>query len=140
LRHERREMNSDVCVPRILSFQGKDAMRKLLTSAIVLALLAPFAHAQSITPQIGGGIGQFDGGISRKAKGVFSPCNGGTRTTSGGNTIITFTSSGSLVCAASFAAQVLVVAGGAGASSGGGGAGGYCITVGTPTCGLVDGI
>jgi hypothetical protein len=38
-------------------------MRKLLTFLIALALLAPL-HAQSITPQIGGGIGQFDGGIS----------------------------------------------------------------------------
>lgn len=67
------------------------------------------------------------------------PCTGGTRTTSGGNTIITFTSSGSLVCPAGFTAQVLAVGGGGGGTSGGGGAGGYCTTVGTPTCGLSSG-
>ena len=50
---------------------------------------------------------------------------GGTQTTVGGNTIITFTSSGTLTCAGSIPnASVLVVGGGGGGASGGGGAGG----------------
>lgn len=36
---------------------------KLLSFVVALALIAPVS-AQTITPQIGGGIGQFDGGIS----------------------------------------------------------------------------
>jgi lysophospholipase L1-like esterase len=48
-------------------------MRKLLISAIALALLLAPLHAQSITPQIGGGIGQFDGGISGKAGTASTP-------------------------------------------------------------------
>ena len=68
-------------------------------------------------------------------------CTGGTHAPDGsGNTVMTFTASGTLSCTHPFAAQTLVVGGGGGATTGGGGAGGYCTTLGTPTCGQGGGI
>jgi hypothetical protein len=68
-------------------------------------------------------------------------CTGGTHTSSGANTVITFLASGTLTCSGSFAAQILVVGGGGGASGAGGGAGGYCATDPvSPTCGLVSSV
>lgn len=50
-------------------------MRPLLVLfAIALAIGA--ATAGSLTPQIGGGISQFDGGIARQASTVTSSCSG----------------------------------------------------------------
>ena len=73
--------------------------------------------------------------------GPVATCTGGTHTSDGsGNTVIKFTSSGTLSCTEPFAAQDLVVGAGGGATTGGGGAGGYCTTLGTPTCGQGGGV
>ena len=92
-----------------------------------------FAWLLAVSPALADGIStsltsQLGGGVVSSGNApvfAFAPCVGGTRTTAGANTVITFTAGGPLNCAQVFTAnEVLVVAGGGSGTVGGGGAGG----------------
>lgn len=84
-------------------------------------------------------VGMFQGAAVSDTSAVSVTCTGGTHTSSGSNTVISFTSSGTLSCTGSFSAQALVIGGGGGATAAGGGGGGYCATGGSTACSVAMG-